>query len=71
MTTREQAERLKVLRERHPEKCERDLMESLATIKEGDEAIKLIRTRFEGIPSEEIERETVNAVREVRAEAAG
>jgi hypothetical protein len=51
VTTREQAERLKVLRERHPEKCERDLMESLATIKEGDEAIKLIRTRFEGIPS--------------------
>lgn len=40
-----------MLRERHPEKCERDLMESLATIKEGDEAIKLIRTRFEGIPS--------------------
>jgi len=65
------AHTLKVLRERHPEKSERDLMESLATIKEGDEAIKLIRTRFEGIPSEEIEREAVKAVREVRAEAAG
>lgn len=61
---------LKVLRKRHPEKSERDLMESLATIKEGDEAIKLIRTRFEGVPSEEIEREAVKAVREVRAEAA-
>jgi hypothetical protein len=63
------AHTLKVLRKRHPEKSERDLMESLATIKEGDEAIKLIRTRFEGIPSEEIEREAVKAVREVRAEA--
>jgi hypothetical protein len=65
------AQTLKVLRKRHPEKSERDLMESLATIKEGDEAIKLIRTRFEGIPSEEIEREAVKAVLEVRAESAG
>lgn len=61
------AHTLKVLRKRHPEKSERDLMESLATIKEGDEAIRLIRTRFEGIPSEEIEREAVKTVREVRA----
>lgn len=65
------AHTLKVLRRRHPEKSESDLMESLATIKDGDEAIKLIRTRFEGISSEEIEREAVKAVREVRAEAAG
>jgi hypothetical protein len=65
------AHTLKVLRKRHPEKSERDLMELLATIKEGDEAIKLIRTRFEGVPSEEIEREAVKAVREVRAESAG
>lgn len=65
------AHTLKVLRRRHPEKSESDLMELLATIKDGDEAIKLIRTRFEGIPSEEIEREAVKAVREVRAEAAG
>jgi len=65
------AHTLKVLRKRHPEKSERDLMESLATIKEGDEAIKLIRTRFQGIPSEEIEREAVKAVREVRAETVG
>ncbi len=65
------AHTLKVLRKRHPEKSERDLMESLATIKEGDEAIKLIRARFEGTPSKEIEREAVKAVREVRAEAAG
>lgn len=64
------ANTLKVLRKRHPEKSESDLMESLATIKEGDEAIKQIRARFEGIPSGEIEREAVKAVREVRSEAA-
>jgi len=64
------ARTLKVLRRRRPEKSERDLMESLARIKEGDEAIKLIRTRFEGIPSEEIEREAVKAVDEARAELA-
>jgi hypothetical protein len=62
---------LRMLRKRHPQKSERDLMESLATIKEGDEAIKRIRERFKGVPSEEIEREAVKAVREVRAEAAG
>lgn len=61
---------LKVLRERHPQKSESELMESLARIKEGDEAIKRIRERFRGVPSEEIEREAVKAVREVRVEAA-
>jgi hypothetical protein len=62
---------LRVLRKRNPQRSESDLMESLATIKEGDEAIKRIRERFKGVPSEEIEREAVKAVREVRAEAAG
>jgi hypothetical protein len=62
---------LRVLRKRNPQRSEGDLMESLATIKEGDEAIKRIRERFKGVPSEEIEREAVKAVREVRAEAAG
>lgn len=60
-----------MLRERHPERSESELMESLATIKEGDEAIKRVRERFEGVASEEIEREAVKAVREVRAKAAG
>jgi hypothetical protein len=64
------ARTLKVLRERNPQKSEGELMESLATIKEGDEAIKRIRERFKGVSSEEIEREAVKAVREVRAEAA-
>jgi hypothetical protein len=64
------ARTLKVLRKRHPQKSESELMESLATIKEGDDAIKLIRERFKGVSSEEIEREAVKAVREVRAEAA-
>lgn len=64
------ARTLKVLRERHPQKSEQELMESLATIKEGDEAIQRIRERFKDVPSEEIEREAVKAVREVRAEAA-
>lgn len=64
------ARTLKVLRNRNPQKSESELMESLATIKEGDDAIKLIRERFEGVSSEEIEREAVKAVREVRAEAA-
>jgi hypothetical protein len=62
---------LRALRKRNPQRSESDLMESLATIKEGDEAIKRIRERFKGVPSEEIEREAVKAVREVRAEAAG
>lgn len=62
---------LRALRKRDPQRSESDLMESLATIKEGDEAIKRIRERFQGVPSEEIEREAVKAVREVRAEAAG
>jgi hypothetical protein len=62
---------LRVLRKRNPQRSESDLMESLATINEGDEAIKRVRERFKGVTSEEIEREAVKAVREVRAEAAG
>lgn len=65
------ARTLKILRKRHPRKSESELMDSLATIKEGDEAIKRIRKRFEGVSSEEIERESAKAVHEVRVEAAG
>jgi len=61
---------LKVLRERDPQKSERELMDDLAVIKEGDEAIERIRARFAGVPSEEIEREAVKAAREVRRERA-
>jgi len=59
---------LKVLRERYPQKSEGELMESLAKIEQGDEAIERMRERFRGVPSEEIEREAVKAVREVRRE---
>jgi hypothetical protein len=64
------ARTLRVLRERDPQKSERELMEALVRIKEGDDAIERIGARFAGVDSEEIEREAVKAVREVRAEAA-
>jgi hypothetical protein len=69
-TVERDARVLRALRERNPEKSERELMDDLAAIKEGDEAIEQIRARFEGVPSEEIEREAVKAVREVRRERA-
>lgn len=61
---------LKVLRERHPQKSEQELMDDLATIKRGREARERIGKAFEGVDPEEIEREAVKAVREVRQEAA-
>jgi predicted phosphoribosyltransferase len=61
---------LKMLRERDPQKSERELMEDLAVIKEGDEAIERIGERFADVDPEEIEREAVKAVREVRQERA-
>ena len=64
------ARTLKVLRERDPKKSERELMETLARIKEGDDVIERIGARFAGVDPEEIEREAVKAVREVRSEAA-
>lgn len=59
---------LKMLREREPQKSERELMEDLAVIEEGDEAIERIRERFADVDPEEIEREAVKAVREMRLE---
>jgi hypothetical protein len=64
------ARTLKVLRERDPTKSERELMETLVRIKEGDDVIERIGARFAGVDPEEIEREAVKAVREVRSEAA-
>ena len=64
------ARTLKVLRERNLQKTERELMESLVRIKEGDDAIERIGARFARVDPEEIEREAVQAVREVRAERA-
>jgi hypothetical protein len=60
------AQTLRVLRERDPRKSERELMESLVRIREGDEAIERIGARFAGVDPEEIEREAVGAVREAR-----
>lgn len=61
---------LRVLRERHPQKSERELMESLKTIKRGREARERIGEAFADVDPEEIEREAVKAVREVRKEMA-
>jgi len=61
---------LERLRERRPEKSDRELLESSARIQLGREAIARVRKRFAGVPMEEIEREAVKAVREVRRERA-
>ena len=58
------------LRQRRPEKSDRELLESAARIQLGREASDRARERFVGVPSEEIEREAVKAVREVRQERA-
>jgi hypothetical protein len=61
---------LERLRKRRPEKSDRELLESAARIQLGREASDRARERFAGVPSEEIEREAVKAVREVRHERA-
>jgi hypothetical protein len=58
------------LRKRRPEKSDRELVESLARIQLGREASARVKERFAGVPSEEIEREAVKAMREVRSEMA-
>jgi hypothetical protein len=58
------------LRKRRPEWSDRELLESAARIQLGREAIARVRKRFAGVPMEEIEREAVKAVREVRRERA-
>jgi hypothetical protein len=58
------------LRQRRPEKSDRELLESAARIQLGREASDRARERFAGTSSEEIEREAVRAAREVRQERA-
>lgn len=58
------------LRKRRPEKSDRELLESVARIQLGREASALVKERFAGVTSEEIEREAAKAVREVRREMA-
>ncbi len=63
-------ELLERLRRRHPDKGDRELLESAARIQLGHEASARVKQRFAGVPSEEIEREAAKAVREVREEMA-
>lgn len=58
------------LRKRRPGRGDRELLESAVRIQLGREAIARVRKRFAGVPMDEIEREAVNAVREVRREDA-
>lgn len=61
---------LERLRKRRPSKSDRELLESVARIQLGREASDRAAKRFAGVSAEEIEREAVNAVREVRRERA-
>jgi hypothetical protein len=63
-------ELLERLRQRRPAKSDRELLESVARIQLGREASDRARERFRSVPSEEIEREALKAVREVRRERA-
>jgi hypothetical protein len=58
------------LRKRSPDKTDRELLEDLAIIRLGNEAIANIRKAFADVPEEEIEREAIKGVHEVRAERA-
>lgn len=61
-------ELLERLRRRHPDKGNRELLESAARIELGRDASNHARRLFAGVPSEEIESEAVKAAREVREE---
>ena len=61
---------LERLRQQSPTKSNRELLESVARIQLGREASDRASERFQGVSSEEIEREAVQAVREVRGERA-
>jgi hypothetical protein len=59
---------LERLRQRRPDKSNRQLLESVARIQLGREASDRAAERFQGVPAGEIEDEAVKAVREVRRE---
>lgn len=63
-------ELLAQLRQDAPGKSDRELLEDLAVIKLGDKAIAHIREAFVDVPEEEIAREAVKGVREVRRKRA-
>lgn len=58
------------LRERRPGLDDRELLESAVRIQLGREAIARLRQRFADVPEDEIQRQAVKAVREVRHEQA-
>lgn len=59
---------LKELRQDAPGKSDRELLEDLAAIKLGDDAIARIQAAFVDVSQEEIEREAVRAVHDTRRE---
>jgi hypothetical protein len=61
-------ELLAQLRKTAPGKSNRELLEDLAVIRLGNEAVARIREAFADVPEEEIEREAIKATREVRHE---
>jgi len=61
---------LERLRKRRPTKNDREMLESVARIQLGREASDRASEHFRDVPSEEIEREALKAVREVRSERA-
>lgn len=61
---------LERLRQRRPDKSDRELLECAARIQLGREASGRARESFSGTSSEEIAREAVKASREVREERA-
>jgi hypothetical protein len=61
---------LERLRQRRPAKSNRELLESAARVQLGHEANDRAAERSQGVPSDDIEREAIKAVREVRRERA-
>jgi hypothetical protein len=61
---------LERLRRQRPAKNDRELIESVARVQLGRESSDRVAGSFQGVPAEEIEREAVKAVREVRRERA-
>jgi hypothetical protein len=57
---------LKRLRQRRPAKSDRELLEGVARVQLGREASDRAAEGFQGMTSDEIEREATKAVREVR-----
>jgi hypothetical protein len=63
-------ELLAQLRQDAPGKSDRELLEDLAVIQLGERAITHIREAFADVPDEEIEREAIKGVRDVRRKRA-